>query len=157
MKKVFLALIAVVAIGTSTTFAQKAIGLRFGGGNLLGAEISYQQDRGANRLEGDLGFSFGEHSTHISAVGIYQWKWNITGGLNWYAGPGVAVGLYLSNIAGYSGLSVGIGGQIGLEYNFSTHGVPLLLSIDTRPIWNLVKPTNYDGLTWGALSLRYLF
>ena len=56
MKKVFLALIAVVAIGTSTSFAQKAIGLRFGGGSAFGAEVSYQQGMGSNRLEADFGF-----------------------------------------------------------------------------------------------------
>lgn len=158
MKKVFLALIAVMAIGTSTTFAQKAIGLRFGGGSLLGAEISYQQDMGANRLEGDLGFSFGDNSSYISAVGIYQWKWNIVSGLNWYVGPGVALGLYMSDIADYSGFSLGVGGQIGLEYDFSTLGVPLLLSVDARPMWNVVRPAHYGGFGWGTcLSLRYLF
>lgn len=158
MKKVFLALIAVMAIGTSTTFAQRAIGLRFGGGSLLGAEISYQQDMGGNRLEGDLGFSFGNNSSYISAVGIYQWKWNIVSGLNWYVGPGAALGIYMSDIADRSGFSLGIGGQIGLEYNFSTLGVPLLLSIDARPMWNVIRPSYYKGIGWGTcLSLRYLF
>jgi hypothetical protein len=109
-------------------------------------------------LEGDLGFSFGDHSSYISAVGIYQWKWNIVNGLNWYAGPGVALGLYMSDIADYSGLSLGIGGQIGLEYDFSTLGVPLLLSVDARPMWNIVRPAHYGGFGWGTcLSLRYLF
>lgn len=155
MKKVFLALVAVVAIGTSTTFAQKAIGLRFGTGSLSGAEISYQQAMGGtNRLEGDLGFSFGDHHSYISATGIYQWKWSIVNNLNWYAGPGATLGLYLSDVSD-GGIALGIGGQVGIEYDFSGHGVPLNVSIDARPMWNFI---NYGGFYWGAcLSVRYLF
>jgi len=155
MKKAFLALVAVVAIGTSTAFAQKAIGLRFGSGSLSGAEISYQQAMGGiNRLEGDLGFSFGDHHSYISATGIYQWKWSIVNNLDWYAGVGASLGLYMHEYAD-DGFSLGIGGQIGVEYDFSSHGVPLNVSIDARPMWNFI---NYGGFNWNAcLSVRYLF
>ena len=154
MKKVFLALIAVVAIGTSTSFAQKAIGLRFGGGSAFGAEVSYQQGMGSNRLEADFGFSGGEHHSYISAVGIYHWKFNFFSvpNMQWYVGPGAALGIYLDE--NNTGLTLGIGGQIGLEYDFSAHGVPFNLSVDARPMFNFI---NHTGLNWGAcLSLRYL-
>ena len=158
MKKVFLALVAVIAIGTSTTFAQKAIGLRLGGGSLLGAEVSYQQDMGSNRLEADLGLGLGAYSTHLSVAGIYQWKWNIVDALNWYAGPAVGVGIHLSDNEYYSGLSLGVGGQVGIEYNFNKFGVPLLVSFDVRPIIDLVHPKGYDLFGWGTCaSVRYLF
>ena len=159
MKKVFLALVAVMAIGASTTFAQKAIGLRFGGnGTILGGEVTYQQAMGANRLEADFGYRGGENFSHLSVAGIYQWKGTIVGNFNWYAGPGAAVGFYMSDIANASGISLAIGGQGGVEYDFSGHGVPLNISIDARPMFNLVRPSHYNGLDFGAcLSIRYLF
>lgn len=134
-----------------------AIGLRFGGnGDVNGAELSYQHGLGdANRLELDLGF--GGNSTHnrMFLAGIYHWDWNITGGLNWYVGPGASIGYY--HYDGHDNfLGLAVGGQIGLEYDFNTLGAPLLLSLDARPMWDFLG--DYTGLGWGAsLGLRYTF
>jgi hypothetical protein len=88
---------------------------------------------------------------------IYHWNWNITDGLNWYAGPGAAVGLYNydNNQVISSGANLGVGGQIGIEYDFNHHGTPLLLSLDARPMFDLI---GYYDIGWGtSLSLRYTF
>ena len=156
MKKVFLIVLAAIAL-SSTAFAQKAIGLRFGGGSVTNFEVSYQQPMNANRLELDFGVATGNESLNLSVVGIYHWKFNIVNALDWYVGPGVAAGLYLSDIADRSGIALGIGGQIGLEYSFAGHGVPLMLSVDTRPMFRLVHPKAYGNFGWEAcLSIRYL-
>jgi hypothetical protein len=34
-----------------------------------------------------------------------------------------------------SGVILNIGGQIVLECDFNEHGVPMQLSLDTRPMW----------------------
>ena len=95
MKKVFLIVLAAIAL-SSTAFAQKAIGLRFGGGSVTNFEVSYQQPMNANRLELDFGLATGNESLNLSVIGIYHWKFNIVNALDWYVGPGVAAGLYLS-------------------------------------------------------------
>lgn len=174
MKKILL--LAIVCTSLSLTVKSQvnehAIGLRLGGGNYgNGSEISYQHGFGdVNRLELDLGW--GKHSSYsrIGFTGVYQWVFNLNEGLNWYVGAGAQVLKYsyesvtvynnqgnaviVSN--GDDGVRFGIGGQIGLEYDFSTLDVPLLVGIDTRPMFSLNGSS--DRLGWGAaLSVRYLF
>jgi hypothetical protein len=135
-----------------------AIGLRLGGdGTSSGAEISYQHRVGqSNRFEFDLGFNGHDHYNNIFLSGTYQWDWNLVGGLNWYVGPGAAIGFYNwdDKNENSSGLYLGVGGQIGLEFDFNHIGAPILLSIDTRPMFDVA---GYDtGFGWGvALGVRY--
>ena len=88
---------------------------------------------------------------------IYHWVWNITQGLNWYVGPGGQVGFFkdkgyykYSNRAGLA-----VGGQIGLEYDFTELGAPIQLSFDVRPMWDFFSPY-YGFYGGGALGIRYL-
>ncbi|HPB04616.1 MAG TPA: hypothetical protein PKV50_00080 [Prolixibacteraceae bacterium] len=158
MKKIYLVLLIVasMAIGAQAQISPHAIGLRLGGGSLGSAELSYQHGLGsANRLEFDLGWGGNSSWNRMNIVGVYHWLWNIDGGLNWYVGPGAALGLYsYKGDPGY--VNVAIGGQIGLEYNFSKKGAPILLSIDARPMWDFLGDN--AGLGWGAaLGIRYTF
>lgn len=135
-----------------------AIGLRFGGdGTTNGAELSYQHGFGdMNRLELDLGVRSRKHFNQTQISGIYHWVWNLTGGLNWYVGPGATLGFYNwdDGRTTSSGVALGIGGQLGLEYDFNKNGAPLLLSLDTRPMFDFAGYNN--GFGWGAaLGLRY--
>ena len=159
MKKIFLTLTLIVSM-VSAIKAQadnKAIGLRLGGGFGGGAEISYQQplDK-ANRLEVDLGLN----SWGFGLNGIYQWVWDLSDlgdGFNWYAGVGAGVGTYNFNygndIHANRDFSIGVLGQVGLEYKFE---IPLTLSLDYRPGIYFVPSFNgsYDGICLGA---RYRF
>ena len=165
MKKTFVILVAIIGI---SFFAQAqvnphAIGLRFGGDRYYndrystGVEFSFQKgisDR--TRVELDLGFRGYKHYSNMFLSATYQWDWNIVGGLNWYIGPGAAIGFYNWNDdPKSSGLNLGIGGQIGLEFDFNVLGAPILLSLDSRPMWDFVGYYD-DGFGWGAaLSLRY--
>ena len=152
MKRIILILVAVVALGTSA-MAQNNLGARLGVGYGVGAELSWQHGLGGNRMEWDLGISSHDKWGYANLTGIYQWTWNITGGLGWYAG----VGANLSILTGdYSGFGLGIDGQVGLEYNFN---IPLQLSLDFRPAWHLIGKDDYRGLGWGGLNLgiRYRF
>lgn len=133
----------------------QAIGIRAGGNGVIsGAEISYQYGlSNLNRLELDFGFRANNNQSRLFIVGIYHWNWNITEGLNWYIGPGAGVGLYsYDNDAGY--FNIALGGQIGIEYDFNTLDVPILLSLDARPMWDFLGDNS--GLGWGAaLGIRY--
>ena len=157
MKKIIISSVfLVVGFCINAQVNPHAIGLRLGGnGTTNGAEISYQHGMGsANRLELDLGFSSSITHSRMYVAGIYHWNWNITDALNWYAGPGASVGFRTyENAENY--VNIGIGGQVGIEYDFSGKA-PILLSLDARPMWNLLGHSG--GFGWGAaLGVRYIF
>ena len=172
MKKVILSLTVVfVVFAAQSQVNPHAIGLRSGGGGNgygFGNEISYQHGMGdANRLELDLGFrSNGNNnsgrSSFISLTGVYHWVMNIEGGFNWFIGPGAQIGSasYRYDYAGtkYSDsyVFVGLGGQIGIEYDFNEFDVPILLGFVIRPMLYIANGgSNFNGD--GALSIRYTF
>lgn len=81
--------------------------------------------------------------------------------LNWYYGFGAHVGFWngTSNRSywmepGTSYTVVGIDGILGLEYSFED--IPINLSIDWKPAFNLTGYTGFWG-DGGALSIRYIF
>ena len=164
MKKLMITFLAVLAFGIAgnAQVNPHAIGIRGGGGNFgIGGELSYQHGFGdANRLEADLGWRGNNGNngySHIALTGIYHWVWNLTGGLNWYVGPGAQLGLYShKHDTSNDGITLGLGGQIGLEYDFNDLGAPLLLGLDTRPMWGFIGGTSGFGYG-GAFSLRYTF
>ena len=139
------------------SIADNALGLRLGDNNGVGTEISYQHFLGGNnRLEADLGWSSRGDYDAFRLTGLYQWLWNLDGGLNWYAGLGAGLGSVdtKNRHSEDDGLFVTAAGDIGLEYDFD---FPLLLSLDFRPEIGLV---NYYGDDLGfdiALGIRYQF
>ncbi|WP_159951520.1 hypothetical protein [Polaribacter septentrionalilitoris] len=147
MKKVFLTLVFMVTAAISMNaqdISDNAIGLRFGSGNGIGGEISYQKALGSNRLEIDLGLA--NEFSDFKATGLYQWVWNLENKFNWYAGVGA--GLVSAGGTGIYGAGV-----VGIEYNFDA---PILLSIDYRPeigISGGLSGVNSDV----ALAVRYQF
>jgi len=153
MKKVIVSvflLIGFIAV-LSAQIDKKAIGLRFGGLNGNGAEVSYQQPMGTNRAELDLGL----HSGGFGLSGIYQWVKplpQLSEGFFWYYGVGAGLGFYDFNKTTTS-FNLGILGQIGAEYDFD---FPLQISVDYRPGIYFIPPVSpsYDGI---CLAVRYKF
>lgn len=166
MKKIILSIttIVVMAFSANAQVEDHAIGLRLGGGNNgSGFEASYQHGLGdANRIEVDFGWgskNIGNFNTKVNVMtvaGTYQWVWQLDGALNWYAGPGAQF-LLASNF-GNTESAIGVGGQLGVEYNFNEHDVPLTLSLDSRPMIQFGDNIVFDGFGWGiALGVRYTF
>ncbi|MHB0754281.1 hypothetical protein [Polaribacter sp. M15] len=148
MKKIYLTfglLLTTILTINAQDISEHAIGLRFGGGNGVGGEISYQKALGSNnRLEIDLGLA--NEFTNFKATGLYQWVWNLEDKFNWYAGFG-------GGIVSADGTGIYGAGVIGIEYNFNE---PIILSIDYRPeigIAGGLSGVNSDA----ALSVRYQF
>ncbi|MBK8488047.1 MAG: outer membrane beta-barrel protein [Bacteroidetes bacterium] len=134
MKKIVLLLIVIAgSFLSSQLYSQTNLGVRLGGWNGYGAEVSYQGPIGSgNRLEADLGIRSGNGYSGFSLVGIYQWTFALEDGFGWYVGPGASLGVwsYDDVSSDDDGFFLGVNGQIGLEYNFT---FPIQLSIDYRP------------------------
>lgn len=168
MKCIKIAIVALFAFAMSTQAQEQAIGIRFGSGNVKGAELSYQMPMGGetNRLQLDLGVGFdGDDLVDYFSTGLtgtYQWVFALADvdGLAWYAGAGATLGFwsYETSVIGYeysdSGLGLGVGGIVGIEYTLD--GAPVQFSLDTRPMFNLVGSDDYNG-SWGAaFAVRYV-
>jgi hypothetical protein len=88
-----------------------------------------------------------------------QRVWNIKGGLNTYAGFGTTYSaLHLSNSVPNAWYQyIGLGPQIGLEYDFNQHNIPLIFGIDHRV--HIGRQFGYSP-SWGiagetGLSLKF--
>ncbi len=159
MKKFLMIFVTAVALafGTAQNADAQAIGLRLGGGQYFGGEVSYLSGIGANRFEADLGFGGNHGYGYLSLTGAYHWNWNIVADLNWYVGPAARVGFAFGNK--YAALNLGVGGQIGLEYDFTNLGAPIQLSLDSRPMFVATfTKGSWAGYGWDiALGVRYVF
>lgn len=155
MKKVLLVLVAVLGFAFAASAQNNAIGVRIGGGQGYGAELSFQKGLGGfNRLEADLGYRIWSESSWMSLSALYQAHFNINAvpNLGWYAGVGPRIDLYTGG--GNAGIGLGICGQAGVDYHFDA--IPLQLSLDIRPCFYLYPATSFQ---WGdiALGIRYMF
>lgn len=158
-KALFTLILLFSGVYASAQVNPHAIGIRGGSGNFgLGGEISYQHGLGdAHRIELDFGARGNNRDyQHVAVTAIYHWVWNITEGLNWYIGPGAQVGLYNDRLDRNDGITLGVGGQIGIEYDLNQHNLPLLIGLDTRPMFGFNGGTSGIGYG-GAFSLRYTF
>ncbi|NEV93313.1 hypothetical protein G3567_04000 [Psychroflexus sp. YR1-1] len=164
MKKLLIAACFMLAFGFQSqaqSMSEHALGLRFGGNNGYGAEISYQNALGDNnRLELDLGWRNGDNFDAFKLTGLYHWVWNIEGGFNWFAGFGAGLGSVSNDYVDGNGnpyddneVFVFGAGNIGIEYNFD---FPLLIALDFRP--EIGSGDYYSDLDLDiALALRYQF
>ena len=155
MKKVLLILVAVMGLAFAANAQNNAIGVRLGGGQGYGAELSYQKAFGGfNRLEADLGYRSYYGFGYLSLAALYQAHFDINAvqNLGWYVGAGPRVDLY--TYSGGASVGIGVCGQAGVDYHFD--GLPLQLSLDIRPCFQ-VYPATY--FYWGdiALGIRYMF
>lgn len=158
-------LLAVMLFGLAISaqaqnISKNAIGLRLGSNDGFGTEISYQARLSAkNRLELDLGWRSDHNEDNIKIAGLYQWVWNLDGGLNWYAGVGGGAGSWSyddNNGIDDNGAFAFVAGDVGIEYNFD---FPLQLSLDVRPEFYLNSGSYIDD-NYGtdvALGVRYRF
>jgi hypothetical protein len=159
MNKIFLTFIFIFLMNLGfAQIANHAIGLRLGGGNGFGTEISYQQGLNEkNRLEFDLGVQSGTFYNAWGLTGLYQWVWPIQDGFNWYAGPGARIGSwnYDNRYFGSNGngFFLAAAGDIGIEYVFPIH---LQLALDLRPTINLINSGDAFNNSI-AFSIRYQF
>jgi hypothetical protein len=151
MKKLLIVLVAVLAFATVVSAQPRAVGIRGGWASAFNIEASYQHTVGANFIEADLGV----WGNVFSATGVYDFVLASSGNMNFYAGPGINLGLAGAN--GAVALFGGIVGQAGMEYAFS--GAPVNLSLDWRPAFYFIGIGGGTAFNWAsfALGIRYRF
>lgn len=160
MKKIFTTMVIMLAVA-SVAFAQpRAIGGRIG----YNTEFSYQHGFGDNMFL-DLtagGYIFNTYWGHADLTATYDWVFNIKGIWNWFVGPAAGVGFGFGSYYKYYDVmpfQVNVGGQVGFEWQF---GIPLNLSIDWRPMINVLGFGNsyytpWQGLYNFGVGIRYRF
>jgi len=94
-------------------------------------------------------------------TGLYEKHFDIDGidGLKWYVGGGGHMGVWSDSWktkypAREGGMAIGIDGVIGLDYKIK--GIPLNLSFDWQPSFNIIGYNYFEG-GWGGLGVRYTF
>lgn len=158
-------ILAVVAIVIGCTFAANAqnytsaIGLRLG----YPLSVSYKHflsENGAIEVFG--GFRSYSGYGWFNVGGLYQYHKPIpdVDGLNWYFGGGASVFFwnydndFVFGDEDDSSLSVGLLGNVGLEYTFKE--APINVSVDWVPIFFVNGYGSGFGGGYGALAVRYV-
>lgn len=136
MKKLLMTLALICALAVGAMAQPRAIGARVG----YNLEFSYQHSMPThNMLDVTVGITHAwSRWGYIEANCMYDWIFNIRGNWHWYLGPGAGLGygygIYWHEYH-YIPLRLNIGGQVGVEYQFK---IPLTLSVDWRPMFNLL-------------------
>ncbi|WP_108804457.1 hypothetical protein [Aquimarina sp. Aq107] len=152
-------LFASIFTAQAQEISEHAIGLRLSESNGFWAEATYQARLSPEtRAELNLGVQGRNSFNAVKLTGIYQWVFNIDGGLNWYVGPGIGGGLvdYDNDLDNRDDLGTFgfVTGDVGIEFNFD---FPLLISLDFRPEIYFDDYTNDDIIFNLGLSARYKF
>lgn len=156
MKKIFLIFILSVFLGIASYGQDYRTSLGLRGGLPYGLTVKHFLSK-TNALEGILASSWGG----FVVTGLYEnehWTGKYPG-LNWFWGFGAHAGFWDTGMnpnvdETYSGSIIGADAIIGLEYTFDE--IPLNLSIDLLPTFNLIGYSGWGGLN-GAISIRYVF
>ncbi len=160
MKKIITTMIVMLAVA-SVAFAQpRAIGGRIG----YNTEFSYQHSI-TDGMYVDLTAGLGNawsYWGYADATASFDWVFNIKGIWNWFVGPAAGIGIGYGrayNENNIMPLRVNVGGQIGFEWEF---GIPLNLTVDWRPMFNVMGFNNNLYAPWSGLfnfgvGLRYRF
>jgi len=138
--------------------SEHAIGLRLSESDGFWAEATYQAKLSSDtRIELDLGVQGRNQFNAVKITGMYQWVFNIDGGLNWYVGPGIGGGLvdFDTDLDNRDLETFGfVTGDVGIEYNFD---FPLMISLDFRPEIYFDDYADDDIIFNLGLSARYKF
>lgn len=156
MKKLFLTVTIAFCILVLTNAQDYNTGIGLRGGPFIGFTIKHFLNE-KSAIEGLVstrwkGVEFtGLYEIHNQAFKVDR--------LNWYFGGGGHIGFYNGNYAKWGSVetsytNAGVDGILGLEYNFTE--IPLNLSIDWKPAFNIIGYTGFWGDN-GALSIRYIF
>lgn len=161
MKKVLVVMLVLMSSVAVKAQYTKAIGIKVNHYKLAANYKFFLNDTMANCLDLELGF----HETGVEFIGTYNWQVEVSGvhGLYWYYGFGANLGRWRNNAITQN--SIGIDGQIGMEYN--PKEIPFAFSLDYTPNYSVSRTTidningaSYHGAFWAeniAIGIKYVF
>jgi len=156
MKRIFFLLVLTVALTAAVSGQDYRTSLGLRAGLPYGLTVKHFLGK-YNAVEGILASSWGG----FVITGLFEnehWTGEYPG-LNWFWGVGAHAGFWDAgrnpNVADtYIGSVIGVDAIAGLEYTFDE--IPLNLSLDLLPTFNLIGYTGWGGIN-GAISIRYVF
>jgi hypothetical protein len=156
MKRMFLMIVLAAALMATSAGQDYKTSLGLRAGLPYGLTVKHFLSK-KNALEGILASKWGG----FVVTGLYEnehWTGEYPG-LNWFWGIGAHAGFWDAgrnpNIKEtYEGSVIGLDVIAGLEYTFDE--IPLNLSLDLLPTFNLIGDTGWGGIN-GAISIRYVF
>jgi hypothetical protein len=156
MKKtgLIMVLILVVCVITKAQDYNTGIGLRVGWFNGITVKHFITENKAIEAIAStrwggyDFTALFEIHKPAFDADGLY-----------WYFGVGGHIGFWEGDRVRWSNTDkpynvIGVDAILGMEYNFNE--VPINLSLDWKPAFNLVGINGFWG-DGGAFSIRYIF
>jgi hypothetical protein len=162
--KIFFALLlAAMSFGSSAQMVHRhSLGVKMSPSLLSLPQFSYQLGiTKLNRFEFNFGMNrISGNSTEPAKMSLqtthtFQWVFGIRSGWHWFIGPGMQgrydVAVENTN-AGQFGF--GVGGQVGLGFDFNVFNVPLTISADHLQMVDVANPLSFPG-NRTAVSLRY--
>ncbi|WP_421753299.1 hypothetical protein [Croceimicrobium sp.] len=160
-----LLLLTIGFTGYAQQISPNALGLRLGGSNGFGTEVSYQRKlSNMNRLQVDLGLKDNRAVDAILITANYQWVKPLNAlspDFQWFYGAGGGLGFvdYDNVPLEDDGKTVlVVEGIFGLEYSFlNVADLPLQIALDVNPAVNLLNDAFDDFDLDLALSLRWQF
>lgn len=167
MKKYVLLVITMViliAISSGQVY-DNAIGLRLSadrthvGGGGVGAELTYQYGLSeSTRLDVGLALTLNSSYDRFGFTAAAHKVFDIESGFSWFVGPGAQIWAYSYDGNRYDrgAIGVALGAQGGVGYDFNELDLPFIVSVDARPMFNLVKNNSGFDFNFG-ITARYVF
>ena len=147
MKKLFVLLFAAM-LGSASAYAQSynwAVGARIGG-EQSGISVKHFFNA-SDAIEGVVGFPY---DGAVNFLAMYERHLPVIGeGFSFYYGGGAHIGAW-----DHDEFAFGVDGVVGLEYKIKP--IPLALSLDYKPSFNLVKHFHWHMVDFG-LGIKFTF
>lgn len=149
MKKfMFMAFVAVLAILPLSNVKAQNWGVGLVGGFDYGIQV--KKYMGGNNLD----FRGHLHNHGFQVAGLYEWNHNLGSNFTLYYGAGAGLGTWRISDEHDMGFGLDIEGIVGVEWQIP--GVPLALSLDYRPAFQILPETD-PYLKGFAFGIKYLF
>lgn len=167
MKKIVFTLMMLAGMGLTNVQAQEsgqglsenAIGLKFSSSSISGGEVTYQRLlNSTNRLELNLGFANGKHTSAFKVTGLYEWVYSIEDGFYWFVGAGGSLGSWSYKHGDFKddGAIVALSGIAGVEYHLKP--APFQFFLDLKPNVYITDYHDYNNINLEiGIGARYKF
>jgi hypothetical protein len=149
MKKFMLmAFVACLAILPLSNVKAQNWGVGVVGGFDYGLQV--KKYMGANALD----FRGHLHNNGFQVAGLYEWNHDLGSNFTLYYGVGAGLGTWKATKESDMAFGLDVEGIVGVEWQIP--GVPLALSLDYRPAFEILPTTTFYAKGF-AFGIKYLF